>query len=215
MSFSLPSLSYTYKSLEPYIDAQTMEIHYTKHHASYTENLNKSIENTNFKNLSVEEILKRGIDNPRIRSNAGGFYNHSLFWRILISPKISRLSETFIFYIEDSFKSVEIFKTSFTDYAMNNFGSGWTWLSICPKRGKLFISSTPNQDNPIMPIDNNSGIPILGLDIWEHAYYLKYKNKRVQYIKSFWKIVNWAEVLNSFKTHIIIYGNYSQYRNFN
>ncbi|AGC66842.1 superoxide dismutase, iron/manganese-dependent [Candidatus Uzinura diaspidicola str. ASNER] len=204
MSFSLPRLSYTYKSLEPMIDAHTMEIHYTKHHATYTENLNKSIENTKFKNLSIEEILKSGIDNPLIRNNAGGFYNHSLFWRILTSPKISRLSESFIFYIEDSFKSVDSFKEEFTDSAISFCGSGWTWLSICPKRGKLFISSTPNQDNPIMPVVDKIGIPILGLDIWEHAYYLKYKNKRVQYIKSFWKIVNWAEVFNLFKTHIIL-----------
>lgn len=204
MSFSLPKLSYTYKSLEPYIDANTMEIHYTKHHATYTDNLNKSIENTTFKKCSIEEILKAGVDNPMIRNNAGGFYNHSLFWRILTSPKISRLSESFIFYIEDSFKSVEIFKTEFTNCAINNFGSGWTWLSVCPKRGKLFISSTPNQDNPIMPIVDKIGVPILGIDLWEHAFYLKYKNKRVQYIKSFWKIVNWAEVFNSFKKHIIL-----------
>lgn len=204
MSFNLPKLAYSYKALEPYIDAYTMEIHYTKHHASYTEKLNKAIENTNFQNLSIEEILKSGINNPVIRNNAGGFYNHSLFWRILTLPKRSRLSESFIFYIEDSFNSIERFKSEFIDSAMNSFGSGWTWLSICPKKGKLFISSTPNQDNPIMPIVDKIGIPILGLDIWEHAYYLKYKNKRVQYIKSFWKIVNWSEVFNNFKRHIII-----------
>lgn len=204
MCFYLPRLSYTYKSLEPFIDAQTMELHYTKHHATYTDNLNKAIDNTKFKNLSIEEILKSGVDKPSIRQNAGGFYNHSLFWRILTTPKNSRLSESFIFYIEDSFKSVENFKEEFTSSAMTNFGSGWTWLSVCPKRGKLFLSSTPNQDNPIMPVVDKIGIPILGLDIWEHAYYLKYKNKRVQYIKSFWKIVNWAEVFNSFKKHIIL-----------
>lgn len=204
MSFSLPILSYTYKALEPYIDANTMEIHYTKHHNSYTENLNKSIENTKFKNLSIEEILKTGINSPVIRNNAGGYYNHALFWRILTSPKRSRLSEPFIFYLEDSFNSVEKFKKEFTDSAMNNSGSGWTWLSICPKKGKLFISSTLNQDNPIMPIVDKIGIPILGLDIWEHAYYLKYKNKRFQYIKAFWQIVNWTEVFNSFKNHIIL-----------
>lgn len=204
MSFSLPRLSYAYRALEPYIDAHTMEIHYTKYHFTYTEDLNKAIENTKFKNLSIEEILKSGINNPIIRNNAGGFYNHSLFWKILASPKISRLSESFIYYLEDSFKSVEIFKTEFTDSAMNNFGSGWTWLSICPKKGKLFISSTKNQDNPIMPVVDKIGIPILGLDTWEHAYYLKYKNKRLQYIKSFWKIVNWSEVFNSFKKHKIL-----------
>lgn len=201
MSFHLPKLSYAYKALEPYIDAHTMEIHYTKHHATYTENLNKAIENTKFQNLSIEEILKEGIDSPVIRNNAGGFYNHSLFWRILTCPKSSKPSESFIFYIEESFNSFDKFKTEFTDLAMNNFGSGWTWLSICPKSGKLFISSTPNQDNPIMPIVDKMGVPILGLDIWEHAYYLKYKNKRFQYIKSFWKIVNWEEVFKLLKTN--------------
>lgn len=206
MSFSLPRLSYSYNYLEPYIDVYTMEIHYTKHFAIYTENLNKSIENTNLKKFSIEEILKSVIDIPYIRNNAGGYYNHSLFWKILTSPKRSLLSESFIFYIEDSFNTVESFKTEFTDSAMTHFGSGWTWLSICPKTGKLFISSTPNQDNPIMPLVNNVlGIPILCLDVWEHAYYLKYKNKRFQYIKSFWKIVHWAEVFNSFKYHIILY----------
>lgn len=212
MSFNLPTLPYSYKALEPYIDAFTMEIHYTKHHATYIENLNKEIKNTkntNLKNLSIEELLKSGIDNPIIRNNAGGFYNHSLFWRILTSPKMSKLSESFIFYIEDSFNSVDKFKAEFTDSAMNNFGSGWTWLSFCTKKGKLFISSTKDQDNPIMPIANKIGIPILGLDIWEHAYYLKYKNKRFQYIKSFWKIVNWSEVFKILKKNIILYGNYS------
>lgn len=204
MSFFLPKLSYTYKALEPYIDAYTMKIHYTKHHATYTNNLNKYIDNTKLKNLSIEELLKSEIDNPIIRNNAGGFYNHSLFWRILTPPKRSRLSESFIFYIEDSFNSFEKFKTEFTYSAMNNFSSGWTWLSICPKKGKLFISSTSNQDNPIMPIVDKKGIPILGLDIWEHAYYIKYKNKRFQYIKSFWKIVNWSEVFNNLKKHIIL-----------
>jgi Fe-Mn family superoxide dismutase len=204
MSFNLPILSYDYKALEPYIDAHTMEIHYTKHHATYTEKLNKEIENTNLKNLSIEELLKSKIDNPIIRNNAGGFYNHSLFWRILTYPKMSKLSESFIFYIEDSFNSVERFKAEFTDSAMNNFGYGWTWLSFCTKKGKLFISSTKNQDNPIMPIVDKIGIPILGLDTWEHAYYLKYKNKRFQYIKSFWKIVNWSEVFNSFKKYLIL-----------
>ncbi len=186
-----------------------MEIHYTKHHASYTFNLNKEIENTKYKNFSIEELLRSEIDNTNISNNAGGFYNHSLFWQILTSPKESNLSESFIFYIEDSFKSLALFKSEFTDSAMSNFGSGWTWLSICPKNGKLFISSTPNQDNPIMSKVYKIGAPILGIDIWEHAYYLKYKNKRVQYIKSFWKIVNWAEVFKTFKKHIILYGNYS------
>lgn len=204
MSFSLPRLSYASKALEPYIDFHTMEIHYTKYQVLYTENLNKSIEKTNFKNLSIEEILKSVIDIPYLRNNAGGHYNHSLFWRILTVPKMSRLSESFIFYLEDSFNSVDTFKTEFTNSAMNHFGSGWTWLSLCKKTSKLFISSTPNQDNPIMHLVKKIGIPILCLDIWEHAYYLKYKNKRVQYIKSFWKIVNWAEVFNSFKNHIII-----------
>lgn len=205
MSFSLPRLSYASNALEPYIDYHTMEIHYNKHQSMYTENLNKSIEKTKLKNRSIEEILKSGIDIPYIRNNAGGHYNHSLFWKILTVPKMSLLSESFIFYIEDSFNSVENFKTEFTDSAMNHFGSGWTWLSICPKTGKIFISSTTNQDNPRMPIVNKIGIPVLCLDIWEHAYYLKYKNKRFQYIKSFWKIVNWAEVFNLFKNHIILY----------
>jgi len=203
MSFSLPRLSYAYKALEPYIDAHTMEIHYTKHYAMYTENLNKSIEKTKFQNLSIEEILKSG--SPYIRNNAGGFYNHSLFFRTLIWPRMSRLSESFIFYIEDSFNSVEGFKTEFTDSAITHFGSGWTWLSICPQTGKLFISSTTNQDNPIMPLVGKIGIPILGIDLWEHAYYLIYKHKRFQYIKAFWKIINWEEVFNLFKNHILLW----------
>lgn len=205
MSFFLPRLSYDYKALEPYIDANTMKIHYTKHHLLYTENLNKSIENTKLKNLSIEEILKSGIDRPVIRNNAGGFFNHSLFLKILMIPKMSHLSESFIFYIENSFNSVEKFKAEFTDSAMGLFGQGWTWLSICTITGKLFISSTPNQDNPLMPLVDKIGIPILCLDLWEHAYYLKYKNKRFQYIKSFWKIINWTEVFNLFKYNIIIY----------
>lgn len=205
MYFSLPRLSYASNALEPYIDFHTMEIHYNKHQSMYTDNLNKSIEKTKFKNFSIEELLKSVIDIPYIRNNAGGYYNHALFWRILTVPKISHLAESFIFYIEDSFNSVDSFKKEFTDSAMNHFGNGWTWLSICPKIGKLFISSTPNQDNPIMPLVNKIGTPFLCLDIWEHAYYLKYKNKRLQYIKSFWKIVNWAEVFNLFKKYIILY----------
>jgi Fe-Mn family superoxide dismutase len=205
MSFSLPRLAYSSNALEPYIDFHTMKIHYTNYQTIYTESLNKGIEKTKFQNFSIEDILKSGIDIPYIRNNAGGHYNHVLFWRILTDSKISLLTESFIFYIEDSFNSVESFKTEFTDSAMNHFGSGWTWLSICPKSGKLFISSTPNQDNPLMPLVNKIGIPILCLDLWEHAYYLKYKNKLFQYIKSFWKIVNWAEVFKMFKNYIIIY----------
>lgn len=203
MSFSLPKLSYTYKALEPYIDRSTMEIHYTKHHALYTLNLNKSIENTKFQNISIEEILRSGINNILIRNNAGGFYNHSLFWKIISPPKRIGIAESLVFFLKDSFRSLEQFKKEFTDSAMNHFGCGWIWLSINPKTGKLFISSTSNQDNPIMPIVDKIGIPILCLDIWEHAYYLKYKNKRFQYIKSFWEIVNWVEVFNIFKRNII------------
>lgn len=202
MSFKLPKLSYFYKDLEPYIDQKTMEIHYTKHHAGYTNNLNKAIEGTDLTHLSIEEILRRSnIEKPIVRNNGGGFYNHNLFWEILIphlnyTPPSKYLKNV----IEKDFKSFDTFKEKFTYTAMNRFGSGWAWL--CVKEKKLTICSTANQDNPIMLGIGCEGLPILGLDVWEHAYYLKYQNRRADYISSFWNIINWKKVEENYKEAI-------------
>ncbi|WP_185851361.1 superoxide dismutase [Blattabacterium cuenoti] len=203
MLFKLPKLSYSYKDFEPYIDRKTMEIHYTKHHAGYTNNLNKAIEGTDMINLSIKEILRRAnIETPIIRNNSGGFYNHNLFWEILIphseniSPSIE-LNEI----IEKYFKSFDSFKEKFSEIAANHFGSGWAWLCVKNKK-ELTICSTRNQDNPLMLGIGCKGIPILGLDVWEHAYYLQYQNRRIDYISSFWKIINWKKVEENYKIAI-------------
>lgn len=202
MSFKLPKLSYSYKDLEPYIDQKTMEIHYTKHHAGYTNNLNNAIEGTDLTHLSIEEILRRSkIEKPIIRNNGGGFYNHNFFWEILIphldyTPPSKYLKKA----IEKDFKSFDTFKEKFTSIAMNRFGSGWTW--VCVKEKKLTICSTANQDNPIMLGIGCEGVPILGLDVWEHAYYLQYQNRRTDYISSFWNIVNWKKIEENYKKAI-------------
>ncbi|AER40626.1 MAG: superoxide dismutase [Flavobacteriales bacterium] len=200
MSFKLPKLSYSYKDFEPYIDRKTMEIHYTKHHAGYTNNLNKAIEGTDMLNLSIEEILRRAnIEKSIIRNNSGGFYNHNFFWKILIPHSESTLPSKYMNEIlQKSFKTFDCFKEKFHSAAMNRFGSGWVWL--CVNRKKLTICSTANQDNPLMLGIGCEGIPILGLDVWEHAYYLQYQNRRNDYISSFWKIVNWKKVEENYKS---------------
>ena len=190
MTFQLPQLNYDYNALEPSIDAKTMEIHYSKHHAGYTNNLNKAIAETEFENKSIEEILKTPNLPNAIRNNGGGYYNHCLFWEIL-HPNPKKSSAEFINLIEKTFGSCDAMKETFAKAAATRFGSGWAWL--CSKNGKLSICSTPNQDNPLMT-GCCGGTPILGLDVWEHAYYLKYQNKRPDYIKAFWNIVNWYEV---------------------
>lgn len=192
MAFELPKLPYAYNALEPYFDAQTMEIHYSKHHQGYTTNLNKAIEGTDLEGKSIEDLMKIAGSNTAVRNNGGGFYNHALFWTIL-SPKgggepTGKLADA----IKSSFGSFEAFKEEFTKAAATRFGSGWAWLVVA--NGKLVVSSTPNQDNPLMDVAEVKGMPILGLDVWEHAYYLHYQNKRPDYITAFWHIVNWEEV---------------------
>lgn len=197
MSFELPELKYKYDALEPHIDARTMEIHYTKHHGGYTNNLNKAIESTPLSGLSIEEILKDvSKHSVAVRNNGGGFYNHTLFWA-LMSPSgggkpTGKISDA----INAKFGSFDNFKEKFGAAATTRFGSGWAWL--VDKNGELEIFSTPNQDNPLMDVVDVNGYPLLALDVWEHAYYLKYQNRRPDYIENFWHVVNWAEVENRF-----------------
>ncbi|WP_185873076.1 superoxide dismutase [Blattabacterium cuenoti] len=204
MSFKLPKLSYSYKDFEPYIDEKTMEIHYKKHHLTYVNNLNNIISDTDMKDLSIEEILRRShIESPVVKNNAGGVYNHNLFWKILIpSSKFIPPSKYFINIINENFSSMNSFKNKFSDISLKKFGSGWTWLCINNNK-ELNICITSNQDNPIMYGSECEGIPILGLDLWEHAYYLKYQNRRSDYISSFWKIINWKEVENNYNNSIL------------
>ncbi len=200
MSFKLPKLPYSYKALEPYFDATTMKIHHTKHHAAYTANLNASIENTELANQSIEEILTNlDLKNKALRNNAGGYYNHNLFWESLcpeVRPScpperhpVSNLSEA----INSSFGSYDEFKAQFSKTAAGVFGSGWAWLCSSKDRA-LCICSTANQDNPLMPGIGCQCTPILGLDVWEHAYYLNYQNRRPDYIAAFFKIIDWDKV---------------------
>lgn len=192
MNFKLPKLNYSYESLEPYIDSLTMKIHHTKHHATYTENLNKAIKDFNIENKNIENILKENVDKISIRNNGGGFYNHNLFWNILNPENRGEPSIKLKKAIDICFNSFKSFQNEFTKISINRFGSGWAWL--CIKNGKLILGSTANQDNPLMPNINIEGYPILCLDLWEHAYYLKYQNRRLEYIDAFWKIINWRKV---------------------
>ena len=192
MSFTLPKLQYAYNALEPYIDALTMEIHHSKHHQAYIDNLNKAIGGTPNEHLSLEEIVKNaGSISPAVRNNGGGHWNHSFFWESL-SPNKSSHNEKLLTAINASFESVDNFKTLFAQAGMTRFGSGWAWL--IKKDEKLVICSTPNQDNPLMDVAEVKGTPILGVDVWEHAYYLKYQNKRADYLAAFWNVVNWDKV---------------------
>lgn len=194
MAFELPKLKYAYDALEPHIDARTMEIHYTKHHQGYTDKLNAAIEGTDLEGKTIENILiNLDMDNKAVRNNGGGFYNHSLFWEIMNPEGKGKLSGELKDAIEDAFKSVDAFKDEFSKAAATRFGSGWAWLCV-HKGGKVEICSTPNQDNPLMPEAGCGGTPILGLDVWEHAYYLKYQNKRPDYISAFFNVINWNEV---------------------
>ena len=195
MSFKLPELNFSYDALEPHFDAKTMEIHHSKHHAGYTNNLNNAIEGTEFQDKSIEEILKTPNQPMSIRNNGGGFYNHCLFWDIL-SPNPSNVSDEMISLIEKTFGSFDTMKEEFSKAAATRFGSGWAWL--CSKKGELSICSTPNQDNPLME-SGCAGIPILGIDVCEHAYYLNYQNRRPDYIKAFWNLVNWKVVYDKYQ----------------
>ena len=196
MSFKLPELNYSYDALEPHIDAKTMEIHHSKHHNGYTTNLNNAIQGTDMQNQNIEEICKSENLTVAVRNNGGGYYNHCLFWDILSpngggEPK-NEVGEA----INSSFGSFENFKNEFAKAAATRFGSGWAWL--CVKNGALDICSTANQDNPLM-LDQCGGTPILALDVWEHAYYLNYQNRRPDYINAFFNVINWEEVNRRFK----------------
>jgi Fe-Mn family superoxide dismutase len=198
MSFELPKLSYAYDALEPYIDARTMEIHYTKHHGGYTSKLNDAIKSTELEGKSIEQILANiSTASAAVRNNGGGYYNHSLFWSVMSPNGGGKPSGKLLEAIENDFGSFDEFKKEFSAAAATRFGSGWAWLVKTPD-GKLTVSSTPNQDNPLMDIAEIKGKPVLGLDVWEHAYYLKYQNLRPDYIDAFWNIVNWEEVSKRF-----------------
>lgn len=193
MAFTLPALPYAPAALEPHIDALTMQIHHDKHHQAYVDNLNKAVAGTPNENKSLEELVSKAGTLPvAIRNNGGGHWNHSFFWEILAPNAPGKPSGKLAASIDADFGSFEVFKEKFTAAGMGRFGSGWAWL--VEQDGKLLISSTPNQDNPLMDIAEVKGTPILGVDVWEHAYYLKYQNRRPEYLAAFWNVVNWQEV---------------------
>lgn len=197
MAFTLPNLPYAFDALEPHIDARTMEIHHGKHHNAYVTNLNNAVAGTDAEKLSIEDICKNISKYPAaVRNNGGGHFNHSLFWTVL-GPNGGEPSGELADAIKSAFGSLEEFKTKFAAAAAGRFGSGWAWL-IKDASGKLAITSTPNQDNPLMDVAETKGTPILGLDVWEHAYYLNYQNKRPDYVSAFWNVVNWDEVAKRF-----------------
>jgi Fe-Mn family superoxide dismutase len=198
MSFELPQLPYSHDALEPHIDAKTMEIHHGKHHAGYTNNLNNAIKGTALENSTVEEILSElDMDNMAVRNNGGGFFNHSLFWSVMSPNGGGSPSGDLMDAINNSFGSFEDFKSAFSKAAGTRFGSGWAWLCV-HSGGKLEICSTANQDNPLMNGIGCEGYPVLGLDVWEHAYYLNYQNRRPDYIAGFFNVINWGVVSKSF-----------------
>tara|TARA_B110000285_G_scaffold142749_1_gene159509 strand:+ start:155 stop:754 length:600 start_codon:yes stop_codon:yes gene_type:complete len=195
MSFELPKLPYAYDALEPHIDARTMEIHHSKHHNGYTTNLNNAIAGTDLEGKSIEDILTACTDMPAVRNNGGGYWNHSLFWSIMSPNGGGTPSGDLGSAIDSAFGSFSNFKDEFTKAAGTRFGSGWAWL--CVVDGKLEVCSTANQDNPKMNI-GCAGTPILGLDVWEHAYYLNYQNRRPDYINAFFNVINWEQVATNF-----------------
>lgn len=194
MAFELPKLPYVYNALEPNIDATTMEIHHSKHHAAYTNNFNNAVAASNLEGKSIEEIFSElDMDNAAVRNNGGGFYNHSLFWDVMNPEGKGYLSGELKDAIIAEYGSVEGFKDAFSKAAATRFGSGWAWLCV-HKGGKVEVCSTPNQDNPLMPGVSCGGFPILTLDVWEHAYYLNYQNRRPDYINAFFNVINWNHV---------------------
>jgi len=199
MSFQLPKLAYAYDALEPYIDARTMEIHHTKHHNGYTTNLNNAIAGTDLEGKSIEAILN-GLDmgNKAVRNNGGGYYNHDLFWRIMSPNGGGEPTGSLANAINDAYGSFNEFKDAFSKAAATRFGSGWAWLCV-HKGGRVEVCSTANQDNTLMPDTGCGGFPILGLDVWEHAYYLNYQNRRPDYIGAFFNVINWNEVSKRFE----------------
>ncbi|HTO15420.1 MAG TPA: superoxide dismutase [Edaphocola sp.] len=194
MAFVLPALGYAYDALEPHFDARTMEIHYTKHHQGYVNNLNNAIKGTDLEGKSIEDILKNlDMNNTAVRNNGGGHWNHSMFWEIISPENKGKLSGPLADAINASFGSKEAFMEKFAAAATSRFGSGWAWLLV-QKDGKLEVCSTPNQDNPLMPSIEHCGNPIIGIDVWEHAYYLHYQNRRADFIAAFWNVLNWNVV---------------------
>ncbi|MDC6362235.1 MULTISPECIES: superoxide dismutase [Flavobacteriaceae] len=199
MAFELPKLPYAYDALEPHIDARTMEIHHTKHHNGYTNNLNNAIAGTDLEGKDIEAILSNlDMSNGAVRNNGGGFYNHSLFWEVMSPNGGGTPSGELAKAIDAAFGSFDGFKEKFAAAAATRFGSGWAWLCV-HKGGKLEVCSTPNQDNPIMPGTGCDGQPILGLDVWEHAYYLNYQNRRPDYISAFFNVINWDKVSENYE----------------
>ncbi|MDF1575692.1 MAG: superoxide dismutase [Bacteroidales bacterium] len=199
MSFKLPDLSYDYNALEPHIDARTMEIHHSKHHAAYTANLNKAVEGTSLEGKSIEDIFAGMSAHPvAVRNNGGGFYNHNLYWSVMGPNGGGEPAGELLEAIHSAFGSFADFKTKFSTAAATRFGSGWAWL-VKKADGSLEVSSTPNQDNPLMDLTEVKGTPVLTIDVWEHAYYLNYQNRRPDYIEAFWNVINWEEVARRFK----------------
>ena len=199
MSFAQEELKYDYNALEPYVDARTMEIHYSKHHAAYTANLNKAVEGTSLEGKSIEEIFAGISKHPAaVRNNGGGFFNHNVFWAVMGPNGGGEPTGELLEAINRAFGSFADFKSKFSAAAATRFGSGWAWL-VKQADGSLAVSSTPNQDNPLMDIAEVKGTPLLTIDVWEHAYYLHYQNRRPDYIEAFWNVVNWEEVARRFK----------------
>ena len=196
--FTLPNLPFAYSALEPHIDALTMEIHHSKHHQAYINKANAALEGGDLSEKTIEELIKENTDTPAIRNNGGGHFNHSLFWTILSPNGGGKPSGEMASAINNTFGSLDGFKEEFSKAAATRFGSGWAWLCVHPG-GKLEVCSTSNQDNPLMPNVGCGGVPILGLDVWEHAYYLKYQNRRPDYINAFFEVVNWDEVERRFE----------------
>ncbi|MEO8763980.1 MAG: superoxide dismutase [Ginsengibacter sp.] len=197
MAFTLPALPYSFDALEPTIDKETMQIHHDKHHQAYVDNLNKAIAGSENENKSLEELLAgAGTLSPAIRNNGGGHWNHSFFWEILSAEGGGKPEGNLATAIDEAFGSFDEMKEKFNTAATTRFGSGWAWLGVAG--GKLVICSTPNQDNPLMDVADCKCKPILGCDVWEHAYYLKYQNKRPDYLKAFWNVVNWKKVAEHF-----------------
>ena len=195
--FELPALPYAYDALEPYIDKMTMEIHHTKHHNAYVTNLNKAVEGTEMEGKSLEDLMANISKYPvAVRNNGGGHWNHSMFWTLMKKGGGGEPTGALADAIKSAFGSFADFKTQFSNAGATRFGSGWAWL--VKQNGKLVIGSTPNQDNPLMDIADIKGTPILGLDVWEHAYYLKYQNRRPEYIENWWNVINWAEASKRF-----------------
>lgn len=197
MAFTLPALPYAFDALEPHIDARTMEIHHGKHHNAYVSNLNNAIAGTELEGKSLEELMKVAGSNAAVRNNGGGHWNHSLFWQVISPNGGGAPSGELAAAIDAKFGSFEAFKETFNKAAATRFGSGWAWLCVDTKK-ELCVCSSPNQDNPLMDVSECPGTPILGLDVWEHAYYLHYQNRRPDYVSAFWNVVNWDEVSKRF-----------------